>query len=523
MDLCLSNRSNQASPTREASYRRPRSSFEDASLSTDAKVNVSLSEKHLHTDRNALDCSNDVPNPIHSYIRNHPYYRLNCKSRAPITSLNQKFNLQSVLVDDVCIKSQPLATMFANMPKFDVVPNLADNQDFMYSYDVPMPAADRSVDSPHSSVIDNDIAMAYSAPTVNSNSRINGNTRSYAAVAAAPPSHLFVSKECHVPHLNASNGSINSSKVFFDSKKGASILKKSVSCGTARKPPLQNYKLHLLPSVPEAADELDIDTVDSAGDLKDSDIELVDACCAEDGSDLDSSVVGSADYEYLDLAPLHFRWNYNSKSVQMCHFMIPTVLDPEMIAGLVGFGYLAPEFMALQQVLESYLGLLARTLDASDAVMPALRCVDAVVDSSLQCKSVPPADVSLQQLLQLLQGVGVVPDFDDYQKRLALLTDKPSQQLTVEEDLLLFEAQESKECESQQTHTVRAVIDDMDDANINEYGDLDVTAAFVAEAINNNCIDEFNCMVCDIEVMDSALIADLKLKRWFPYVNSLQK
>ena len=66
---------------------------------------------------------------------------------------------------------------------------------------------------------------------------------------------------------------------------------------------------------------------------------------------------------------------------------------------------------------------------------------------------------------------------------------------------------------------VRVDIDDMDDTNINIYGDLDVTAVFLADAINNGCIEEFNCITCDIEVMPAELIAELKLKCWFPYVS----
>ena len=532
MHSSLSTKSNQASLTCEATSRRPRSSFEDASLSDDAKVNILLPEKHVHTDGNALDPSNDVPDPVHSYVRTHPYYRSSCKSSAPTTFLHPIADLQPQ--SRVCINSQPLATMFANMPKFDLIPNLAHSHDLMYSYDVAMPAVDRSISSTPTSVIDNDINMAYSAPAVNSISRTDRKIRSYAAVAATPSSHLLNSKQSFAPNPNVFGGSANFSNAFFDLKKSALISKKSVSRGARTKPPLQSYKMYSLPSVPESATELDMDAVDaasrmvdSAGDLEDSDIELLDKCEIDDNN--------SMDCEYLDLAQLHFHLDYNSRSVQLRHFLIPTTL--ELIAGLAGFDYLSPGFVAVQQSLESYFSMLASSLNVVDVMMPALKSGDAVIGSDLLPKSVLPVmddnqgrlsgpNDSPRELTQSQQVVAVASDLvecdevvaQQSQSQVNLLADKPSQQLTVEEDLLLFEAQESKEQLSQQCHSLGAVIDDMDDANINEYGDLDVTAAFVAEAINKNCIEEFNCVTCDIEVMASELIAELKLKSWFPYV-----
>ena len=448
--------------------------FEDASLSADAKVNVSLAEKHLHTDTNALDFSNDVPNPTHSYVRDHPYYRSITHLAAPIASLNQISDLQSHCSDDVRIQSQPLSAMFANMHKFDLLPNLADTQDFTHSYDLPMHSCDRSVGSMHNSIINNDITMAYSAPAVNFNNRTNGNSRSYASVAAAPPSNLSVPHKISVSNLNVADGLINYSRASFDSKKGASISKKSVSRGAPLRPPLPNYKLHSLEPVPELA-----------SDLEDSDIELVD----------DS--VGSVDYEYLDLGPLHFKFNYNNSHVELYDFLVPSVLM--LVADLVGFDYVSPRFVALQQSLEARLLALASSLHTV--------AVPCLVDAELNSSSVALKSHDAEHDTHMIRNIGVstipvsrdesceqksvqiIPHFIDSdedevqqsRERLDLLAEKPSQELTVAEDLMLFEAQELKEQQCQQQHSLRAVIDDMDDSNINEYGDLDVTAAFLAQ------------------------------------------
>ena len=92
-----SNQSTRSQPIHETLSRRPRSSFEDTSFNNDTRFNTLLPEKHLRSDRNALIPTTPIPNPIHPYARTQPYYRPNCKSRAPIKSNNQSFDLQSVL------------------------------------------------------------------------------------------------------------------------------------------------------------------------------------------------------------------------------------------------------------------------------------------------------------------------------------------------------------------------------------------------------------------------------------------
>ena len=448
MHVSSVNKSNQPSSADEVTSRRPRSFFEDASLSTDAKINVTLPEKHLHTDTNALDVSNDVPNPIHSYVRRHPYYRTICKTMDPTTITNQISDLQSGCLGDVSIQSQPLSAMFANMPKFDLLPNLADNQDFTHSYDLPMDSLGLSIDSQHNSIINSDTTMAYSAPAVNSNNRINGNIRSYASVAAAPRLQPSVSRGISNSNLNVSRGSTDYSIVPLDLKKSALDLKKSVSQRAPSRPPLPNYKLHSLEPVPEEAEELD-----SAGDLEDSDIELINGtkCDIIDASD--SSVAESEDYEYLAVYPLHFHFNYNSRDVEMRDFLITATL--QFVADLVGFDYLSAHFVALQQSLEPCLLALASSLNVIDVVEVsdvALDCVsgtrnsaDAVPVADLMHNSESSATCPMQEQPQLQRQVEMVPDFDDSDDELhaqdtALqrIANKPSQDCKPTSKIFLY-------------------------------------------------------------------------------------
>ena len=124
MSTSLPSQSNQPQSPDETSLRRPRTLFEDVSLTNDSKINTTISEKHLRTDGNALDPTIITPVPAHPYIRNQPYYLQTCKSCAPITS-NQIFDLESACLQPICTTSkpyqqQPTHNMFANMPKFDL-------------------------------------------------------------------------------------------------------------------------------------------------------------------------------------------------------------------------------------------------------------------------------------------------------------------------------------------------------------------------------------------------------------------
>ena len=130
-------------------------------------------------DHNALDSMNEIPDPVHSYIRHHPYYCSRSKSNGSTTQVSHRFALSTTQLHPVCARTQPLEMMFANMPKFDLLPNLADTVDSTYSYDTPMPQSDTSIGSSRTFVINNDINMAYSAPADNSNSRTNGMVPTY--------------------------------------------------------------------------------------------------------------------------------------------------------------------------------------------------------------------------------------------------------------------------------------------------------------------------------------------------------
>ena len=523
MHVSSVNKSNQPSSTDEVTSRRPRSLFEDASLSADAKINVLLPEKHLHTDTNALDASNHVPNPFHSYVRHHPYYRTNSKSVESTAMTNQICDLQSGCLGDVSVKSQPLATMFANMPKFDLIPNLADSQDFTHSYDLPMDLSGVSIDSQHNTVINSDITMAYSAPAINSNNRVNGTIRSYASVAAAPPSQPSVSRGISILNSNVSRGSMDYSIVPLDLKKSVLDSKKSVSNGAPSKPPLLHYKSHLLEPVPELAEE-----VDSAGDLEDSDIDLITDFKCDNGNSLD--------FEYLDLRPLHFHFNYNSRDVEMSDFLIYATL--QFVADLTGFDYVSAHFAALRQSLEPRLLSLASSLNVIEVVEVTdveLECpsdtrksADAVIAADLLHNTVSPVTSPTQVQPQSQQQVQIVPDFDDSAddlpaRDLALqrIANKPSQEFTIEDDRVLFEAQESQDCSlsqpQSQDHFMFSV-QELDEDNITRYGDLDTEPLLIADFINNNCIEDFKCFVCNSVELDELRVAELKQQHWFPFV-----
>ena len=220
-------KSNQPSSSDEVTSRRPRGSYEDAPLYSDAKINLLLPEKHLRVDHNALDSMNEIPNPVHSYIRDHPYYCSGSKSNVSTTQVSHRFALPTTQLHPVCARTQPLETMFANMPKFDLLPNLADSMDRTYSYGDLMQLSGNSIGSLHTSVINNDINMAYSAPADNFISRTNGTVPTYASVAAAPPpSHLSFSNGISGMHPNVAGGSKTYSNVSFHSKKVAKDKKK---------------------------------------------------------------------------------------------------------------------------------------------------------------------------------------------------------------------------------------------------------------------------------------------------------
>ena len=109
----MSNKNNSKSskspwslPRHETLSRRPRSSFEDVSITTDRKINTLLSEKHFRADSNALNQTTPIPNPIHAYARSQPYYhdqsshecKSNCKSMICHQLPNLESNFRNVFV-----------------------------------------------------------------------------------------------------------------------------------------------------------------------------------------------------------------------------------------------------------------------------------------------------------------------------------------------------------------------------------------------------------------------------------------
>ena len=104
--------------------------------------------------------------------------------------------------------------------------------------------------------------------------------------------------------------------------------------------------------------------------------------------------------------------------------------------------------------------------------------------------------------------------------RVAEIASKPSKDVTVEEDQILFQSQEQV-----QPHQVVPDLEDFDDtdeANINNYGDLVVPPrVFIADLVNNNYIEDFSCMnapECK-NVMTENQITALKRQCYFPFVS----
>ena len=239
-------------------------------------------------------------------------------------------------------------------------------------------------------------------------------------------------------HLNVAGGSKIDSTASFQSKKVVNNSKKSVSLDAPSKPPLQNYKLHSLVPVPEPSNSVDLDVADcaasdTAGDLEDSDIELLDKSDLSKNNNLNSLVCLSQDLEYLHLGRLHFNFKYYARPVEFGDFLVAETI--ELVAELVGFTTLSLEFVTLQHVLQPYLEDLALSLNR----------IDVVSEPECEHKNDP---VTVES-----NGLGAkqrcLSDID-------LIAAKPPQQLTVDKDRMLFESQEREERQSQQRHVLFA-------------------------------------------------------------------